>query len=64
MKGVDSITGRVNGFLNIVPALSRVANTFDLLAFGGVGAPGLTAFAGAGSSVDGFATSGALESAR
>ncbi|MDJ0740420.1 MAG: RNA polymerase-associated protein rapA [Gammaproteobacteria bacterium] len=62
LKGVDAISGRVNGFLNIAPALSRVANTFDLLAVGGVGAPGLTAFAGAGSSVNGFATAGALES--
>ncbi len=25
MKGVDSITGRVNGFLNVAPALGRVA---------------------------------------
>ena len=29
MKGVDSITGRVNGFLNVAPALARVATTFD-----------------------------------
>ena len=31
MKGVDSITGRVNGFLNIAPALGKVAK----FAFGG-----------------------------
>ena len=31
MKGVDSITGRVNGFLNIAPALGKVA----AFAFGG-----------------------------
>jgi len=31
MKGVDSITGRVNGFLNIAPALGKVAK----LGFGG-----------------------------
>ncbi|MBF0454159.1 MAG: RNA polymerase-associated protein rapA [Magnetococcales bacterium] len=28
MKGVDSITGPVNGFLNLVPALGAVSNTF------------------------------------
>ncbi len=28
MYGVDSITGKVNGFLNIAPALGAVANTF------------------------------------
>ncbi len=62
MKGVDTISGNVNGFLNIGPALSRVANTFDLLAVGGAGAAGLTAFAGAGTTVDGFANSAAVES--
>ncbi len=30
MKGVDSITGSVNGFLNIVPRLSHVASSFSL----------------------------------
>ncbi|MEO5349510.1 MAG: hypothetical protein H7836_07690 [Magnetococcus sp. YQC-3] len=29
MQGVDAITGRVNGFLNIVPQMGRVANTFN-----------------------------------
>ena len=28
-KGVDTITGRVNGFINIAPAFGRVAKTFD-----------------------------------
>ena len=29
MKGVDSITGKVNGFLNIAPAMGAVAQAFD-----------------------------------
>lgn len=29
MKGVDSITGKVNGFYNIVPAMGGVAGTFN-----------------------------------
>jgi hypothetical protein len=29
MKGVDSITGKVNGFLNVTPALAKVATTFN-----------------------------------
>lgn len=37
MKGVDSITGRSNGFLNIVPDLGSVATMFGM-AFGGTGA--------------------------
>jgi hypothetical protein len=35
MKGVDSITGKRNGFLNIVPELSAVANTFHGAAYNG-----------------------------
>jgi hypothetical protein len=35
MKGVDSITGKVNGFLNVTPALGAVAGTFDTYAQGG-----------------------------
>ena len=35
MKGVDSITGKVNGFLNIAPALGKVANFFVRAAGGG-----------------------------
>ena len=31
-KGVDTITGRVNGFFNIAPAFGRIAKTFDGLA--------------------------------
>ncbi len=34
-KGVDSITGKQNGFLNVAPALSKVANSFGLAAAGG-----------------------------
>jgi hypothetical protein len=39
MKGVDTITGKRNGFLNVAPALSAVAQTFNLAATGqgGVG---------------------------
>jgi len=32
MKGVDSITGKVNGFLNVTPALANVATSFDIMA--------------------------------
>jgi hypothetical protein len=35
MKGVDSITGKVNGFLNVAPALGQVANTFAGAAYMG-----------------------------
>ncbi len=34
MKGVDSISGKTNGILNIVPALADVAQTFSILASG------------------------------
>jgi hypothetical protein len=34
-KGVDSITGKQNGFLNVASALSKVANSFGLAAAGG-----------------------------
>ena len=34
MKGVDTITGKVNGFLNIAPALGLVANAFNGMAAG------------------------------
>ena len=60
MQGVDSISGRVNGFYNIAPALSNVAATFNAAAMGGAvsgGAPlpaGLTVFGGL--TVDGFAS--------
>ncbi len=64
-KGVDSITGKRNGFLNIAPALSKVANSFSLAAAGGgfdtdgdnAGDPsalGLAPFTGL--TVDGFAS--------
>lgn len=58
LKGVDSITGGVNGFLNITPALAGVAASFNGAAFGGMfGFPspaGLLPFAGM--TVDGFAS--------
>jgi hypothetical protein len=65
MKGVDSITGRVNGFFNIAPALAGVADSFDDGAQAGAfdsdddGAgdlitQGLTGFSGL--TVDGFAS--------
>jgi hypothetical protein len=44
MKGVDSITGKVNGFLNVAPALGKVASFF-VTAGGGRG--GLYSFKGA-----------------
>jgi len=59
MKGVDTITGKVNGFMNIAPAMGAVASTFHFMAVGGVGAAGLTAFTGAGATVNEFATNGA-----
>ena len=34
MKGVDTISGRSNGFLNIVPELATVAGTFGVLSAG------------------------------
>ena len=48
MKGVDSITGKVNGFLNVSPALAKVATTFvtveDQGGFGGATTYGLVPF--------------------
>ncbi|MGB0723273.1 MAG: RNA polymerase-associated protein rapA [Gammaproteobacteria bacterium] len=64
LKGVDSITGRVNGFLNVAPALTRVAASFENSAVAGgfdttgngVGNPQANGLAGFGGlSVDGFA---------
>ena len=54
MKGVDTITGKVNGFMNIAPALGAVASTFHFMAVGG-GAD-LTAYTTLGATVNGFAT--------
>ncbi len=34
-KGVDAITGSFGGFVNVAPALSKVANSFGLAATGG-----------------------------
>lgn len=57
-KGVDTITGDVNGFLNVAPALGRVATSFNSAAFagliGGVPSPaGLTVTSAL--TVEGFA---------
>ena len=59
MKGVDSITGNVNGFLNVTPALASVAGSFNGAAMGGmftgdINMAGLLPFAGL--TVDGFAS--------
>ncbi|WP_457674344.1 RNA polymerase-associated protein rapA [Thiolapillus sp.] len=59
MKGVDSITGDVNGFLNVTPALASVAGSFNGAAMGGmftgnINMAGLLPFAGL--TVDGFAS--------
>ena len=59
MKGVDSITGRVNGFLHVTPALASVAGSFNAAAFGGMFTGGQINPAGllpfAGMTVDYFA---------
>ncbi len=59
MKGVDSITGDVNGFLNVAPRLSNVASSFSNAAQGGLftgnlNPAGLVPFTGL--TVDGFAS--------
>jgi hypothetical protein len=60
MKGVDAITGRVNGFRHITPALSNTAATFNAAAFGGAFTGGMQLPHGlnlfAGLTVDGFAS--------
>jgi hypothetical protein len=61
MKGVDTITGRVNGFLNIAPALANTAASFNAAAAGGAFGPspsGLVPFGGL--TVNGFAGGGGL----
>ena len=40
MKGVDTITGKRNGFLNVAPALAAVAQTFNAAATGQGGTGG------------------------
>jgi len=40
MKGVDTITGKQNGFLNVTPALAAVASTFNQAATGQGGTGG------------------------
>jgi hypothetical protein len=61
MKGVDTISGKVNGFYNIAPALGNVAATFQGAAMNGAftqgnfNAAGLTPFGGL--TVDAFASS-------
>ena len=52
-KGVDSITGQVNGFLNITPPLGSTAFAFQALA-GGFGAPNLRSAGGAFFTVQDF----------
>jgi len=42
MKGADTITGKVNGILNVAPALGKTAAIFDAVAVDGFGMPGLT----------------------
>jgi len=59
MKGVDSITGQVNGFLHVAPNLANVASSFSSAALGGLftgslNPAGLTPFTGL--TVDGFAS--------
>ena len=59
LKGVDSITGGVNGFLNVTPALASVAGSFNAAAMGGLftgnlNMSGLLPFAGM--TVDAFAS--------
>jgi len=39
MKGTDTITGKVNGFLNVAPALGTAANVFDRVAQTGFSMP-------------------------
>ncbi len=60
MKGVEAITGRVNGFRHITPALSNTAATFNAAAFGGAFTGGTQLPLGlnlfGGLTVDGFAS--------
>lgn len=59
MKGVDTISGQVNGFYNIAPQLGKVSNSFNNFAKAGAFLPagaqpgGLTGFTNL--TVDGFA---------
>ena len=59
LKGVDTITGRVNGFLNVAPRLANVAFSFSDAAIAGIftgdfNPLGLVPFTGL--TVDGFAS--------
>ncbi|MCU7914447.1 MAG: RNA polymerase-associated protein rapA [Candidatus Thiodiazotropha sp. (ex Gloverina cf. vestifex)] len=60
MKGVEAISGRVNGFFNVAPALSNVAATFNGAAMGGAFTGGTALPLGlnlfGGLTVDGFAS--------
>jgi hypothetical protein len=60
MKGVDAITGQVNGFVNITPALGGTAQSFNNAAQGGAFTGGMENPFGllpfAGLTVDGFAS--------
>jgi len=60
MKGVDTITGKSNGFLNIVPDLGSVSSLFGR-AFATVGSSnnaGLSLLSHAGNAMDGFTVGG------
>jgi len=60
-KGVDTITGVKNGFLNIAPALGSAAQAFDNLAYSNNQYVGLTGYHSA--SVNDFATNAGGQSA-
>jgi hypothetical protein len=64
MKGVDSITGKVNGFLNVGPAMGKVAAFFGAAAYGGADPTANLPYSGAlanfsGATVGEFVTGGA-----
>ncbi len=60
MKGVDSITGGVNGFLNIAPALGKVATNAFGGGFTGVNGNLENGFNGAGLTVYDYVTTNAV----
>ncbi|HID81936.1 MAG TPA: RNA polymerase-associated protein rapA [Chromatiales bacterium] len=58
LTGVDTITGKVNGFLNIAPNLGNTAASFVGLAQQGFGAPSLTLAGGGIFTVQDFVNGG------
>ena len=58
LTGVDTITGKVNGFLNIAPNLGNTAASFVGLAQQGFGAPSLTLAGGGSFNVQNFVDGG------